>query len=270
MVTLRAGRGIDCIAGRELRSDKALFLHGGPGLSSAIERLWYGENLPVYWWDQPKVKDSPSPFSALVNAAANRLEDAASDGPVHLVAHSFGGQIAYALAGRHPSQISRISLLGCPFNPVHGIIRLARKIAAAGGSQEIGAAIDAATKELSLATFQAMVLAGASDPSYPSVYFGPGSSAACTRFLALMQQVDFLDLETFFAVMEEFLHAPPLFPLPGYRGDVRLIMGRDDPVLSAETDISGWKRVLPQAETKIVETGHFIHLESGPEAWLYS
>ena len=248
---------------------QALFLHGGPGLNSGIERLWFDSGLPIRWWDQPGVDGEAAPFDTLVKAAAAQLAEMAKHEPIHLVAHSFGGQIAYALARDYPRRIRRITLLGCAADPANSMIRLCHRIVAQGGSAALAQAVRIAETDLNLETFKAMVLAGASDPAYPAVYFGPGSAAAQNRFLALMPQI-FLDLATFLTVMNGFLRAPPLEPLPGFHGEVDLIMGRHDPVLSLAADAATWSRVFPQAKIVTVEAGHIIHLETAPAIWFTS
>ena len=54
-----------------------LFLHGGPGLHCAMEREWFGDSLPVSWWDQPAVAGNPAPFHALLSHAARQSSDGA-------------------------------------------------------------------------------------------------------------------------------------------------------------------------------------------------
>ena len=76
-----------------------------------------------------------------------------------------------------------------------------------------------------------------------------------------------MDIATFFAVMQEFLHAPPLARVTEYGGDVIVRMGRDDPLLCMEEDQHKWREVFPQSDFKLVDTGHFVHLELPPEAW---
>ncbi len=47
---------------------------GGPGLHAAAGRAWFGDSLPVLWWDQPAVAaDDPAPFRTLVDHAARQL-----------------------------------------------------------------------------------------------------------------------------------------------------------------------------------------------------
>ena len=247
---------------------QAFFLHGGPGLNAGVERLWHGSSLPVSWWDQPAVGACATPFASLVEAAAAQLEKMAAAAPIWLIAHSFGGQIAYALARDRPQLIGRITLLASATDPASAILRLGRRIAQAGGSAAVAAAVAAAEAELNAETFQAMVFAAAADAAYPGVYFGPGSTAIRERFLALQPQIPPLDLDSFLAVMQGFLQAPPLAALSGFEGRVDLIMGRHDPLATAQVDGLAWQRIFPQARIATLDCGHFVHLETPPAAWL--
>ncbi len=249
-------------------SQAALFLHGGPGLSSAVERLWFGQSLPIRWWDQPPVGAATSAFDALVKAATAEVRAMAATAPVHLVAHSFGGQIAYALARDLPHLIRHITLLGCVFDPLAGIVRLAQRLAKLDGSSAVAGAVATAQADMNGNNFADMVAVAAGSPSYPAVYFGPGSKPVLDRFLTLMRQVDFLDMGTFLRVMSEFLERPPLAPLPDYVGPVDLLLGRHDPVLTLDSDAAAWAGIFPQLKVLTVEAGHLVHLETAPDVWL--
>ena len=249
---------------------EAFFLHGGPGLNAGIERLWFGRELPMRWWDQPNVAGEADPFDVLVEAAADQLAQIAADQPVRLIAHSFGGQIAYALARKQPKLIRRITLLGCAVDPASAIVRLCHRAAAVSGSTALTHAISIYEADLNLETFKAMVIAGATDPAYPSVYFGPGSAAARDRYQSLLPQVAPLDVATFLDVINGFLRPPSLDALPAFCGEVDLVMGRHDPVLSLDADVATWRRVFPQARLVTVEAGHFIQLETEPAVWFAS
>src|ERR1700737_4149464 len=97
--------------GRDLRVRtegrvKALFLHWGPGCNAEVERRWFGDGTLIDWWDQPKVT-GPQAFETIASAARARLDDlhALTGDPLHLIAHSFGGKLAQALAESSPEKI---------------------------------------------------------------------------------------------------------------------------------------------------------------------
>ncbi len=252
------------------RDNRALFLHGGPGLSTEIERQWFGDSLPVVWWDQPTVTSgSPAPFGQLVAAAADQLRAMADDTgePVALIAHSFGGQIAYALVREAPELVKSITLLGCAPDPFPPLFRLCRRLTEIQSSPVLEAAIADAETRLDQRSFESMVLAAAVHPAYPAVYFGPDSAAARDRFLVLFATGSILNLETFLTVMNDLLNAPALAPVDGFDGEVTLLLGHYDPLLAVDEDIATWQRIFPQLRAQVVDSGHFIHLEFPPEIW---
>lgn len=255
----------------DLRKAKALFLHGGPGLNTAAERLWFGDTLPIHWWDQPaSAEASPTPFSDLVAAALDELESLseAAGGPVAIVAHSFGGQIAVALARAAPQHIRAMTLLGCPPEPSRPFLHLARRLLAAGYPHPgLEAALAQAQAGLDEARFFALVNACFPGGNFPDLYFGPGSTAARERFLALAPSLPPLDMATFAAVMRDRLQATELPPVTGFTGKVAVVLGRHDPVLSLDEDVPAWRRILPQAEIRVHDVGHITHLELPADLW---
>ena len=260
-------------------TNKTLFLHGGPGLHAAVERAWFGNSLPVLWWDQPAIAtDDPTPFHTLAGHAARQLQTLAdsSGQQVDLVAHSYGCLIAAALASKHPALIRRITLLGClSLNPFHPFLYLGHKLLEAGyerpGLQD---AMRAAQESPDESRFTALIQACFPDPAIPDIYFGPGSVAAKDRYLALASAAPPIDVPTFFAVMFDRLRAPPqprAEACPEHRrrrfdGEVTAILGKHDP-LHVEESSEKWREIFPQAQFKVMDAGHFLHLELPPEVW---
>ncbi len=249
-------------AGGDGRSN-ALFLRG-LGRSSALERLWHGDSLPVHWWDQPRVGS----VDALTEAAALELERMAADAPVHVIGHSFGAQVARALADSRPERISRLTLLGCPFDPVEGAICLGEAIARKSRNEALEHCVRRVRESRNLDAFREMIRAAAADPSFPAIYFGPDSAEVRDWFLDLARQAVSVDFEMFFALMNDFLRNPPELAESRYRGEVRVILGKHDPVLAPEKDIRKWRAAFPGASFVWLDAGHYVHLESGPECWL--
>jgi len=247
-----------------------LFIHGGPGLHCAVEREWFGDTLPILWWDQPAVAGIPDPFRALVAHAGHQLETMAKSigGRVDLIAHSFGGQIATALAREYPALIRRITLLGCPHDRVSFFLLFARRILEAGHEQPgLRDALAAVEENCDENRFFALIGACYPRGEFPEIYFGPDSAAVRERYLSMFAKARPLDFATFFAVMQEFLHTPNSTQPAGFDGEVDILMGKDDPLLDLETNKQKWLGVFPQAEFKLVDAGHFLHLELPPEVW---
>jgi len=251
-------------------SNNTLFLHGGPGLHSAVERTWFGEMLPILWWDQPSVAGEPSPFRLLVAHAAHQLETLAESngGRVDLIAHSFGGQIAAALAREYPGLIRRITLLGCPHGRVSHFFLFARRLLEAGYERPgLRDALAAVEENCDVSRFFALMGACYPDSALPDIYFGPYSAEVRKRYFVMAAKTLPVDMATFFAVMQEFLLSPNSTQPSEYGGEVTIIMGRDDPLLDLNEDKHKWLEVFHQAELKLVDAGHFLHLELPPDAW---
>ena len=196
-----------------------LFLHGGPGLHCAVERAWFGDTLPILWWDQPGVAGEPDPFRALVAHAGRQLEAMAEStgGQVNLIAHSFGGQIAAVLAREYPGLIRRITLLGSPPTPLHAFFNFARRLLENGYERPgLKDALAAAKEICDENRFAALIQACYPDSAIPAIYFGAHSAEARDRYFAVAGKTPPIDIATFFAVMREFLHAPHLTQANGH------------------------------------------------------
>lgn len=251
-------------------SQNTLFLHGGPGFHSAAERAWFGDTLPILWWDQPAVAGGPTPFRTLVAHAGRQLETLANSSgrQVGLIAHSFGGQIAAALAREYPGLIRRVTLLGCPPDPIRQFFLFSRRLLEAGREYPgLRDALAAAERSCDEGRFFALVQACYPDSALPDIYFGPLSTTVRERYFAMATKTPPVDMATFFAVMQEFLHAPNSTQPAEYGGDVEIIMGRDDPLLDLDADKQKWLGVFTQAKFRLVDAGHFLHLELPPPAW---
>ncbi len=247
----------------------ALFLHGGPGLSCGIERLWFEQNLSINWWDQPQIiRESPAPFGELVDAAMVQLHSMGDHTakPIAIFAHSFGAQIALALIRKVPSLIKSLTILASGPNPLSSVFRLCHHLTELESSPELEAAIEIAERRLDSQSFKSMVLLAATHSAYPSVYFGP-NVAARDRYLSLLPQARPLDLVTFLNVMGDFLHAPSVRPLESFHGEVTVVLGSHDPLMHVEETFKDWRRIFPLARTQVISSGHFIHLEAPRESW---
>ena len=252
---------------------ETLFLHGGPGLHAVVERAWFNDSLPVLWWDQPAIaSDDPTPFRTLVGHAVKQIQALADygGGQVNLLAHSYSGHIAAAIAREYPALIRRITLLGCPpHDPFRIFILVGQRLLEAGyerpGLQD---AMNAAQKTPDEGRFTALIQACFPDPYLPDIYFGPNSAAAKDRYLALASVAPPVDLQTFFAVMLDRLRALPPARVEGFYGEVVALIGKHDPVLHVEESIEEWREIFPQAQFKIIDAGHILHLELPPEIWL--
>jgi pimeloyl-ACP methyl ester carboxylesterase len=249
---------------------RCLFLHWGPGSHAEVERSWFGESLPIQWWDQPKVAAQPGALEKIIAAAENELIRWVNENgkPVSLLAHSFGGQIALELADRHPEKISSITLMSCGFWPVQGFTRLGRALLERRPqNSDLRAAIEAAERELSFATFGGLIQQIASTPGYLELYWAPNaaSQSAKARFYGFAEKSTPLDVGLFMTLMGEVLARGPRDSQ--FKGQVRVFLGEHDPLLDPRVEGAHWSKCFPQAELITVPTGHFAHLELPQETW---
>lgn len=253
-------------------SATAIFIHGGPGIDAAVERKWFGTELPVLWWDQPPIPEAhPAPLSALSNAAGEqvrRLVDL-NGGPIDLIAHSFGGRIAIELSRVMPEQIKRIVLLACGMNPIAQILRLGQQLVNRGeANHALAAAVAAMRTRFDEERFFALLAAINAIPDVLRTYFARASQTAAQRYFELAATVATNDAATFAAAMREQLRLRQPIGQSIFVGPVALYFGREDPLIAAEEDLAKWSAVFPQASCQVVAGGHMLHLEIPPDEWL--
>lgn len=248
-----------------------LFLHGGPGLHARVERAWFGDALPIRWWDQPpSMPGDGAPMRALVAAAAGEVRAlaTAAGAPVSLVAHSFGGQVARDLADTIPDSIDRIVLLGCAFDPASAYLRFGAALMAAGaGTEELARALAAARARLDGDALLAVIAASFGTPAALRHYFAPRAETVAGRYIAELVAGMVIDFDTLAAILRDRHGHPPAISPSAFAGPVEVVFGDADPVCPPSADLAAWRQVFPQAETRIVASGHMIHVETPPEVW---
>lgn len=249
---------------------KTLFLHGGFGWHCAAEHVWFGDSLPVLWWDQPSVAEAPEPYAALVKNAVNKIK-AMSDTAgcqIDLIAHSFGGQIAATLATEQGELIRSITLLGCPPSPLAAFFNFAQRLLEATPEHpDLKEALSALEKHHDMGNLMALVQLCYPGGALPERYFAPGASDIKARYFDIASRTPALDIATFMAVMQDFLHTRTPAPAESYAGKVHLLMGRHDPLLSVIEDGEKWLKVFPRAKLEMHDAGHFLQLELPPDIW---
>lgn len=252
-----------------------LYLHGGPGLSVAIERTRFPHAEQVHWWQQPPAAPcAQRPYLDLLEAALAELRNVARahGAPLTVVGSSFGAHLATHLAGHAPELVARVVLLAPTYNPEQAALRLARHALAlnaghadAGKVADALAAYDAAPGRARFwEVFGVLQLL----PGVPSLYFGPQAGDAPLHFLDVLQQPGAFDGPSSVAISDDFAAG---FQAPGrsaFSGPVSVLFGRHDPMIDAQQDEALWRAVFPQATFRLVDSGHFPLLESSLEACL--
>lgn len=247
-----------------------LFLHWGPGAHARVERELLGD-LPVQWWDQPSpIAESGNAFEALVSSAEAELKKLshARGKPIRLLAHSFGGEIAYRLSLRVPELIRQITLLGSSHFVPRAFLNLARRLQSL--SDALPSAVLAADKRLEEDTFWPLIQGIASIPDFSLHYWGKNSDAARDAFLSVARKHPGLDLPIFQAVLSAyFAHVRANSDRPSpFRGEVALLLGDQDPLSNIPAETQGWKKRFPELRATTLPCGHFVHFEQPASKWL--
>lgn len=250
----------------------ALFLHGGPGMNARIERNWFGDRLPMLWWDQPRIEsDTTDGFGVTVAAAANellRLHQQLGRLP-DLVATSFGARIALEVVRRHPADVRSLSLLAPALELDTSFLRMANFLIAKGiGGAALQQAVASLPARLDFQGFLSLVQALLAIRDLMAHYWAPRSTTSRDRYLNEAAKIEFLDFPTFLAVSRDALNHPFIPGNTGYPGPVRILFGRHDPVFDPETDEARWRALFPDARIELVETGHMMTFELPEAEWL--
>lgn len=253
----------------------SLYLHGGPGLSAVVERVWFADCLPMDWWDQPLVDaEDGTPLHSLVDAARARLLHVAErcGTRVVLVSHSVGSVIAAQLLADSRNPIESAILINPIFDLEFALRRLAGRVMASGmasgaAAEALGPLLgkddDARPCLLDLAVVLGQV------PERFDLYWSASSRAAKARYLALAPNGPPLDWTSFSMVgtaIQQCRHA-----LFGIETDVPVlaIVGTRDPLVGS--DPAGEIRArLPRARVITVDAGHMAVFEQPSSLWLPS
>jgi pimeloyl-ACP methyl ester carboxylesterase len=248
---------------------KVLFLHGGPGLSAALERQRFGNTLPVHWWDQPHLDANVgAPFERLVEAAMKelgRLFDA-QERPVALLANSFGVHLALALIERAPRKIGSLSIVGGILDMRTAFVRLGLRISEVNRDAMLEAVSTRAETRGGSESLWALIENLFTVSNLLDFYWSPSAQAQLDEMKALAANGSLIHVPTYLAVLRDFLERRPAAP-PAFSGSVRVLIGRLDPYARAD-DAGLWRAVFPQAVVEFVEAGHFPHLELPARDWM--
>lgn len=247
-----------------------LFLHGGPGLTAELERRWFGESLPVHWWDQPLVRnDASDPYSSLIDAAiaeVGRLS-VAQRGPVGLLAHSFGAYLARALVARIPERIGAITICGGIWDLSTAVLRLGWKFVRSWRDADLESACRQAADADTPQGYFGLFARVSAMPGFLDCYWSPSAGGPREAMKALAAAGGLIDWPTCQALMTAALGTPPPALPVRHRAPVRIIIGRFDPYFD-EDDVGAWEALWPGATVEIVEAGQFPHLELPSTVWM--
>ncbi|HEX6706071.1 MAG TPA: alpha/beta hydrolase [Albitalea sp.] len=248
-----------------------MYLHGGPGFTADIERRWFGDAVPIDWWDQPPPReDHADAFASLVDLGVRRLSGLteAEGRPVPVVSHSVGAVIAARLLERQPDLIESITLV----NPTVDLDRSLRTLAmrlvdgglappAVAEALQAGGGTDASFVDLAVAL--------SATPRLLDHYWSPRSDAARARFKALAPDGPSLSFDAFARVGRGIQQWVREARPSATKVSVRAIVGRQDPLRGVDAD-ADVRRLFPNAAIVAADVGHMGIFELPLQAWLPS
>lgn len=249
-----------------------LFLHGGPGLCCLAEREHYDTTLLIHWWDQPRgVVMFAHPFAELVEMATDTVSECALQcgQPVGLVAHSFGAQLALHVASRIPEHLYAVTLLAPAFNIVDALTRVGRCVlergADAAGLQRALRLL--AEQPYNRDCFWSLFDALLATPDFLRVYFSRDADAQYAAFAGLMAREPLFDASALRAILQDFWELRPIDGPIAPGCPVDLVFGKYDLLSDPSEEEAIWLQYFPQARSRHLDAGHFVHLERPPAEW---
>jgi pimeloyl-ACP methyl ester carboxylesterase len=253
---------------------KYLFVHGGPGLNSNSESNFLGPEFDkadkkIDFWHEPslirdKTLKTDLSYDLWLNSLSKFIHKHSEEGPITVIAHSFG---AFALNDLLPvvgSRISRLVLVAPVFNLRtldQNIANLALKILSDQGKTEALAYYRNLQSFMPL-EFDAQrykILLGAFEISevLPRYWHNQERAEGYNQFLIEDQwQVNFAS----FRSVRETIGKNEI--TNHFNGPVSIIYGRHDPVVKMEQDLTSIKKMYLNPEIIIMEhSGHYPHIE---------
>ncbi len=245
----------------------ALFLHMGPGLHAHAERALLGKTQPeVLFWDQPRVT-GPSAYQQLVEAVVLKVDELFSNSgkPIRLIAHSFGGHLATEAVNLRPHAVGECVFYNTVFSAAHGFYLLLHKLRDDRHSPpdlKLKIAqflnLNPQSKNESLWDYCQFVI---QDPDFMRLYWP--SPALYAKYLRLTQAAPPLAFDVFQDVLNGFYAAARPSAPSAWKGKLKMVVGKQDPLMDLGVDPSQWNRIFSNFELAVLpDSGHFSHLES--------
>ncbi|MFC5547679.1 alpha/beta fold hydrolase [Massilia aerilata] len=252
---------------RPLKAPSTLFLHGGPGASSRVERLWIKDLAHIDWWDQPRPAADDA-MAALLRAVEDKLRRCADafGGPVHLLSSSFGCELAVHLLRCMPARVSSLVMLAPVFDVPAAFAGLARAQLARTGAETLAPVLSTYRQLPSRTNFWALLEVLLASRNLFDCYWGAASREKMDAFVALLGERQTFDFASFRSTLDDFLIPRADGPVE-FRGPVTAVLGSCDPLVDPATAIPAIRLRFPEAGILTVKTGHFPHLEVSSDMW---
>lgn len=235
-----------------------LYLHMGPGYHAQVEKALHQKYQDkVDFWNQPPV----SSFAELVDATYKKVKSMRSAaGPVTLIGHSFGGQLAHAVAKHMMSDqlIEKIVFINCAFSPFECFLRMAKKLDSTFSADEENSLRNSPTP-----TKIDFIVKTSMTPGFNELYWQ--SKEKMMEMLPLITKYPGTDPGVFVGVFSRFLNKLNSGKIHSsescFLGQVEIYHSAAD-LLVDQSDSEGWKKYYPQAKIHTFERGgHNILLE---------
>lgn len=243
---------------------RSLFLHYGPGGNSFVENKILGKLTDkIYFWDQPKVKHRPNPYSSLVALCEEQLLKVSS--PCNIVAHSFGCDLALSILKSNPNLVSKTILISPLRNIPNCFINLAKKLLEIKNSVPLSQALlsaESKTDNLSLEAnlFWSLITQISTHPNYNSSFWQ--SHECMTNYFSLAAEASAFDAEEWQVLVHDYLFTQKQNNYEILKNtNTHALFGANDPYLTPAA-LEYWKELLGKDNVSIIDNvGHFPHLE---------
>ena len=190
-----------------------------------------------------------------------------NEGPINIIAHSFGGHIFHQLTSLCPDRIASCELIGTSYDIVAGFYKLMKTLS---NNNETDAllknkinsylSVHTAPQATELWNYLALI---AEDPMFLRLYWP--STGMFNLYLEHAVKAEKMDMLSFQNILNDFMlnfYNPSTAPSK-WSGPIDITLGELDPLINLDQDKKKWTNIFPQARIKVLKnSGHFAHLES--------
>ena len=257
---------------------RLVFLHGGPGLNGNPERQLLAETyadagVELAVWHEPSALRSTgalqpaSAWAGWSKSAADFVEAQADEGPVVLLAHSFGAWAAWELAREHPSRVRHVVYVAPGLSPAHdqkNTLTLVRDAFDAAGDEARAGGMAARLAAYSGAFDDNAVAAWTLALECPQLFDGYWHDrAAMAEYLALFDGDFAVDMASFFSVSAS---RPPVPPRGVSEVPATVIWGAHERIVErAVSSAAVRERHAQCVEVTLDGAAHYPHIERRDE-----
>lgn len=249
----------------------------GPGLHAKVEAQILGPNYPwVDFWDQPLQESANRAFEKVVDAAQTRLKKLVqqnNDQAIHLIGHSFGGQIAKYLACQNPSLVSHLILFNSAADPYYSFIHLAKTLARLPQnhhcSEKLLQLASKAENNYKWQSLLELILLVASIENFMELYWF--DSKKYRWYVQHAASFPAIDINTFINVLGDFIqnYRPSIYT-EQWQGKADIYYSLTDVLTPNLSDHRPWQKIFPKAQLhELHKIGHYAQFEMNDPTALF-